>query len=321
MNENIKVSIIVPVYNTEKYLNNCIKSILKQSHKNIEIIIVDDGSNYKCKELCDAFLGLDSRIIVFHKKNGGLSDARNYGIRKSSGEYLTFVDSDDVVSELYVDILLELALNNNADISVCNCVNCISDNDVKFKHGNKIIVYEPYRAIETMLYQKHFLVSAWCKIYKKQLFNETEFPFGMLYEDSAIMYKLFEKSNKIVYNDSVIYAYFHRIGTITSQRFSIRNYDIVKISGEIYNHYKNNNIVVKSALSYYVVSALRVVLNCDCPEIYKNEIDFADDIITKYGYKVMLDNNARMKTRIGIVLYLYFKPFVKIVYRKIDRWK
>ena len=119
MEKNL-VSIIVPVYNIEDYIETCINSILKQTYKNIEIIIVDDGSNDNSGKICDELKNKDPRIFVYHKENGGLSDARNFGISKVNGDYITTVDGDDFVGEMYIKNLVELLIKNNADISAIN---------------------------------------------------------------------------------------------------------------------------------------------------------------------------------------------------------
>ena len=191
---NELISIVVPVYNVEKYLGTCVESILKQTYSNIEVILVDDGSTDCSGKMCDHYMGQDERIKVIHKKNGGLSDARNKGIIQAEGEYITFIDSDDVVSSDYVEYLYNILEENDGDIAICNPVHCYPNEKIVFEQETFKRVYKAEDAIVEMLYQKSFLVAAWGKLYKKDYFEEIEFPKGMLFEDSAVMYKMMNLS-------------------------------------------------------------------------------------------------------------------------------
>ena len=176
-------------------------------------------------------------------------------------------------------------------------------------------------AINNLLYQKKFLVSAWSKMYRRKFFEDVIFPVGMLYEDSAIMYKIFEKAKTIVYSNAKIYAYFHRNGSITTQKFDNRNFDILIIAEEIFSHYSNNSIIVKSAMSYYVVAALRLYLNCPNQKKYNIQIKKIKKIIKRYGIIVLTDINARKKTRVGILCYFIARPLIKKIYGRVNRWE
>lgn len=317
---NELISVVIPVYNVETYLDACVRSVMKQTYSNIEIILVDDGATDNSGEMCDFYAKEDSRVKVIHKDNGGLSDARNCGIEVTKGEFITFVDSDDIVSCKYIETLYSLIKNNNADISICNCVHCFEDTDIQFSMSTYLEVLDSDSAINNLLYQKKFLVSAWSKMYRRRFFEDVIFPVGMLYEDSAIMYKIFEKAKTIVYSNAKIYAYFHRNGSITTQKFDARNFDILIIAEEIFDHYSNNNIIVKSAMSYYVVAALRLYLNCPKQEKYNIQIKKIKKIIKKYGIIVLTDINARKKTRVGLLCYFIARPFIKKIYGRVNRW-
>ena len=156
---NELISIVVPVYNVEKYLGTCVESILKQTYSNIEVILVDDGSTDCSGKMCDHYMGQDERIKVIHKKNGGLSDARNKGIIQAEGEYITFIDSDDVVSSDYVEYLYNILEENDGDIAICNPVHCYPNEKIVFEQETFKRVYKAEDAIVEMLYQKSFLVS------------------------------------------------------------------------------------------------------------------------------------------------------------------
>lgn len=217
MNE-IKVSVIVPIYNVEEYLRRCVDSILNQTYQNMEIILVDDGSTDGSAIICDNYEKKDDRIVVIHKKNGGLSDARNEGIKKSTGEYIAFVDSDDYINEKYVEMLLNAAIENDAEIAFCGFERV---NDVKtIKSTLGIDVVMSGIEIQKFLYSKKINTElfniSWNKIYKRNLFSEIWFPYGRLNEDYATTYRLFYQTNRIVGINSVLYYYYIREGSITN---------------------------------------------------------------------------------------------------------
>lgn len=314
------ISIIIPVYNVENYINACMKSVIEQSYDVLDIILVDDGSTDNSGDICDYYEKKDERITVIHKMNGGLSDARNCGIKKAQGKYITFVDSDDIIAHDYIEKLYTMIKNSQADISICDCVHIFPDTSFTFKKATIEEKMKPEQAIKKMLYQKQILVSAWAKLYKISLFSDVIFPVGMLYEDSAIMYKIFEKTNLIVYSNAKMYGYYHRENSITTQKFDVRNFDIMHIAEKIYMHYKNNSYLLGAARSYYVVACLRIYLNCPNDKKYKEILKKIRKNINIYGIRVLLDNDARKKTRLGIACYYFARPFIRVVYRKVDRW-
>lgn len=215
-----KVSIIIPIYNVEKYLTKCVESVINQTYSNIEIILVDDGSPDKCGQICDEYAKKDKRIQVIHKKNGGLSDARNKGIEKSTGDYLFFLDSDDFIEKDTIEFLTKILEENNADLSVCSVYNYNPltnekkrDEDVSKDYIKVLNVEE---ALLLMLdTTKAFSWRAWNKLYKKELFNNVRYPIGKIYEDVGTTYRLILNSKKIVYSSNPKYYYVYNDCSIT----------------------------------------------------------------------------------------------------------
>lgn len=316
---NELISVIVPVYNVEEYLDKCIKSILVQTYKNMEVILVDDGSTDKSGELCDRLALKDNRIKVYHKGNGGLSDARNFGIDRSHGKYLTFIDSDDIIAEDMVEELYGLLKENNGDISICDPVHIFSSNDYKFESGTKVQVFDNEEAIIEMLYQTSFLVSAWGKLYKKELFDNINFPKGILFEDIAIMYKLFFISKKIIYSNSKKYGYMHRENSITTKDFSIKDLDILKICDELIEFGRSHPVYQEAIRIYSINANLRIYLNA--PQTYSNEIKKAETYIYNNKNEVLKDKRIRNKLKIALILFSVNKQLLRKVYPKINRWK
>lgn len=316
------ISVIIPVYNVEIYLENCINSVLNQSYKNIEIILVDDGSIDNSGKLCDEFALKDSRIKVFHKNNGGLSDARNKGIELSNGKYLVFIDSDDVVNYRFIEYLVNLVKDTGCDIGICDPVHCYPNKQINYVDESERHIYSSKDAICEMLYQKSFLVSAWGKIYPKKYFDELRFPVGIIFEDSAIMYKIFAKAQRIAYGNAKLYGYMHRENSITTKKFSKRDCDIIIICDQIVDDMGNKSPELqKAAASYQTVGALRIYLNAKGNAEFDEEVKQCIQIIKQNGKCVLFNTRARRKTRIAILMFYIARPIMQYVHRKVDRWK
>lgn len=217
------LSVIIPIYNVQSYLKRCVDSVINQTHQNLEIILVDDGSPDRCGQICDDYEKTDSRIKVIHKKNGGLSDARNAGLEVATGEWISFIDSDDWIEPTMYTELLDNAHKYGAEISVGGV------NDEIYGNGTTQIVKSTFNGkkeveclepVEAM--RKHLVGSwaAWDKIYRRELFEGIRFPVGEINEDELIMLLLLERCSKIVYTNEVYYHYIRRAYSITTSSFS-----------------------------------------------------------------------------------------------------
>lgn len=219
MKEEKKISIIIPIYNVEKYLPACVESILQQTYKNLEVILVDDGSPDRCPVICDELAQKDGRIRVIHQKNKGLSGARNTGIDNAQGDYLIFVDSDDTVEQTLVEELYTYAEKWNCAIVACGRNYIFEDGQIvcKIAHDeSKVYGFE--EAMQEMNSFRLFDMSAWAKIYRKELFEDIRFPEGKLSEDYYIMYKLFDKAQTIGYVAKPLYNYLQRQSSISRNK-------------------------------------------------------------------------------------------------------
>lgn len=237
MKNNEKISIIVPIYNIEEYVSRCIDSILKQTYSNLDIVLVDDGSTDNCSNICDEYAKKDNRIRVFHKENGGLSDARNFGIKYAKGKYISFIDGDDFVAEDFIYTLYQNLIKYNADISVCGY--SIYNNGIinKFEKNNQdyIIELKPKYAIKYMLDNNFaFRHCTWNKLYKIELFKNISFPYKRIYEDVGTTYKLICKSKKVVYDSSSKYYYVKNYNSITNTHiFDKKELDRIEMSNQM----------------------------------------------------------------------------------------
>jgi len=209
------ISVIIPVYKVELYLRKCLDSVCNQTYKNLEIILVDDGSPDNCGKICDEYAAKDSRIRVIHKLNEGLSVARNSGIKIATGEYLGFVDSDDYIEPDMYEFLYQNLVKENADISICGLFEH-KDNRTICPHDDSIrCVVSGHDAVNTFLPLDTAGNASWNKLYRRHVFSETVFPAGKQWEDSYIMIRLIDQANRVVFDMKPKYHYLRRPGSIT----------------------------------------------------------------------------------------------------------
>lgn len=235
------ISIIVPVYNVAQYLRACINSIINQTYRDIEIILIDDGSTDNSGDICEEYRRSDERVIVIHQKNAGLSVARNVGIKRSTGTYITFIDSDDYISPDYIEKLYIALHHYTVDIVICDLKKVpekieFSDVDYNINKNYKSILLNNCQVIEEVykpLYHGVDFVSC-AKLYKKDLFksNKIEFPVGRIHEDAFTTYKLLYAAEKIVYIDIPMYFYRIREGSITTSDFTLKKLDKIVATKE-----------------------------------------------------------------------------------------
>lgn len=270
VNENQPlISVIVPVYKVEPYLDRCVESIVNQTYRNLEIILVDDGSPDNCPQMCDAWAERDDRIKVIHKENGGLSDARNVGMAIASGELMGFVDSDDWITCDFFSILSKNLLKNDADISAC---------DVFFSHGESpsdslsklwsVSVHTPEEAINDILHGKGFRAVAWNKLYRREILSDGQYPVGKHHEDEYLTYKLLAKANRLTYINKPMYCYYQRSDSIMRSS-SIKRLDALDAHYERLAFLKENypTLYLKDKFSYCTA----------CVAFYKNTFAIASD--------------------------------------------
>lgn len=213
---NDLISVVIPVYNVEKYLDRCLSSVTKQTYSNIEIILVDDGSKDNSGKLCEAWKNKDNRIVVAHKNNGGLSDARNYGLKIATGGYISFIDSDDFVDSRFIEILHNEIEKTGSLIAAVGLReyydgDTLADDEYHPAYTEKLTQID---AIRCILRVEKLYDYAWNKLYKRELFDNIEYPFGRKMEDLGTTYKLFKKADSVSYNPCRLYYYVQRDDSI-----------------------------------------------------------------------------------------------------------
>ncbi len=254
--KNDLISIIIPVYKVEKYLEKCIESVLKQTYTNLQIILVDDGSPDNCGKICDEYAKKDPRIEVIHKVNGGLSDARNVGIAKAKGKYIGFVDSDDYIKEDMYEILINLIKEYDADVSICNLYDVIDGKEYIRNNENGIQEYSRLEILKEVLLDKNIQSYAWNKLYKKELFDEIKYPIGKKYEDIGTTFYVFEKCNKIVVTSESEYYYLKRSDSLVNNVTESTVLDYTDIIIQRYLYTQKNIEKLRKYNNYYLAKTL-----------------------------------------------------------------
>lgn len=259
--DNPILSVIVPVFNVEMYLKRCVDSIINQDLKDLEIILVNDGSLDNSGTICDEYAKIDNRVKVIHKKNMGLGAARNSGLKLAKGKYVGFVDSDDWITKDMYSFLIDLAIKHNADIVSSSYILTCGDNEIKqkeyyikcFEGNEKIRFY-----LEHGMKYRVSDYSVCNKVYQKKLFDTIQFPEGQLYEDGVTNLKLINGANRYVKSDKITYYYFQEGNSITRNGFTKKDYDLLLIGKqmvEFANSKKDERIIelamMKEARSYF----------------------------------------------------------------------
>ena len=247
------VSIIVPIYNVENYLEKCLTSILAQSYSQIEVLMINDGSTDNSLEIMDDFSKKDSRFLSFTKENGGLSDARNYGIEHATGEYLVFVDSDDYIVSTFVEDLLYNLIDSNTDISVGDMTYLYENGNKEFASGGNFEI-ESFAENEMLLLINN---SACNKLYKKYLFDIIRFPKGLWYEDLATIPIVVAKANSISKVNKELYIYYQRTGSIAHSA-NKKIFDIYTAINMVEEYLTNHNQKVDGIQLLYLIHGLDI---------------------------------------------------------------
>ncbi len=266
LDENILVSVVVPIYNVEKYLQKCLTSIRSQTYKNLEILLINDGTQDNSLAICNENAKEDDRIKVISQKNGGLSKARNTGLKKASGEYICFIDSDDFVDEHYVEYMLKNIIENNSDICACDFYYINENEDTWSKNivKNKQ-EFTNIEAICDILSEKQTTeVMAWNKLYKRSLFidNDITFPVGKLHEDNFTTYKLYYFSKKVTLVNDKLYYYLQRNNSIMSQNFNTKRLEILNAVKEARKFFKDYNLKIdQDLIDCYELSIMLNLIN------------------------------------------------------------
>ena len=320
--ESILISVIVPVYNVESYISKTIESILAQTYKNIEIILVDDGAKDNSGKICDEYAQKDNRIKVIHKENGGVSSARNCGIREMKGEYICFVDGDDWIAPNFIERLFKVINDNGADMSACSFFNT-SSYDVTvmdLEADTEIITDRKFNCVFT---EDSYAGYSCNKMFRSKIILENNILFDENIhseEDMLFTIQYLEKCGKVAYIKERLYYYYNRPGSATTTvRLSSRSVSVLKAREKVIDIVKEvapdcEDIVISSYLSHLIKVKYLLKDNNDFDEKFNKEIN---EKIDKYKKKILFLKNVSIKSRIKLFLMVYFPNIFGTVYRKI----
>ena len=321
-----KVSIIIPVFNVENYLERCLKSIINQTFKDIEIIIINDGSTDKSLEICKKFAESDKRIILISQKNKGVSAARNTGINIATGKYLSFVDSDDFITPDMIEFLLTNIEKHDADISSCGMYDCYIQNNNKIKkicnkNKNNHGMINSSEALQEIFINGKVSLFVYDKLYKKKLFDNLRFSENIIYEDAEIMPKIITKSNKIFYSFKPKYYYLRHENSLTSSKFREKDLDIIKVSKKNLEFIKkNHNYALKQAEFRFFWSYLALIDKIIWSDANFDEFENILKFVKKNKFSIMSNKYFTLKRKLIFILLLVninlYKKIIKFFHKR-----
>lgn len=257
------ISVILPIYNVDKYLKQCLDSILNQTYKNLEIILVDDGSKDNSGKICDKYSKKDNRIKVIHKRNGGVSSARNTGLHVATGEYISFIDPDDFVEPYFIEKMHALMVENDCDIVQCDFFRYVDgniiDEIVENSKVEKISVYE----FQKRLYTDNYIQTAvlWDKIYKKYIFDNIIFPEGKINEDEAKIHEIIDACNSdVIVTNQRWYYYRSAPNSIMKKKYNVSRLDIIPAMQSRLKFFKEKN---EQELYFLTLIKYQELLKCN----------------------------------------------------------
>ncbi len=308
------ISVIIPVYNLENYIEKCLNSIISQSYNNLEILVVNDGSTDNSGSICDSYSNRDSRIRVFHIENGGAAHARNVALENMTGELVTFIDGDDHVDSMYIEKLYNNMVNKNADISICKWIDIYENSNAEPTPATGSKTFDTIAGLEALMYQVLFDSAMWVKLYKASLFDNITFPEGNLYEDLAIIYRVFERAKTIAYTDYAGYFYMLRSTGTTLVKFKPKKMDLIDVIDEMQDYLLSKYPELKSSIySRKARANFHIYLQIPRTKEYKEYRKRIEKNIKTVRREVISDSKARRGTKVALLLtYLGFGIFYRL---------
>ena len=318
-----QISIVVPVYNVENCLSYCVESLRQQTYKNIEIILVDDGSTDSSGEICDQYAREDDRIKVLHIENGGLSNARNTGVKESSTDWIVFIDSDDYYDHRAIEYLVELRDKYRVDlvatpvIEVRNYKNSDFLGDFREKYSGKL---DRRTALEQMFYGNYVGTHSGGKLYKKEILLRFPYPNGMLYEDLALAYEHIAFCENIAVSDLNLYKYYRRPGSIVNSKYSDRLLDFYKAMewnrSYVERDYSGDRDMRRALNARYVFNGLHIVHAMLSSDMYAEVNKIRKEYI-QYFKDVIPNSNVTRKNKLKYILFLVSAKLYNTIRNKI----
>lgn len=310
--QNKLISVVVPIYNVERYLSKCIDSIINQTYCNFELILVDDGSTDNSGMICDKYAETDIRIKIIHKKNGGLSDARNVGISLANGDYITLIDSDDYIDSKFLENFINIIRKQDADLIVTGLIDFYdSDKNVSAKNSSEFEILNREQTYKKMLLQDGMDVNATAKLYKKSIFDNIRYPVGELYEDIKVIYDVVEASNIIIFSKYKGYFYLQRSDSIMYSNMSKKKLMLLvtvdKLKNLIHKNYPN---IEEAAIRRYIYCNFHLLgraifdkkFLAECKDMRKNILKY-QNLIWRNNIFSKKEKIATLFLKLGLIPY------------------
>ena len=314
------ISVIIPVYRVEPYLNQCIESVIAQTYNHLEIILIDDGSPDACPQICDTYAAKDARIKVVHKKNGGLSDARNTGLQIATGDWIVFVDSDDYIAPTMLQSLYNAAVSQNADMAVCSA----SFFNSKGNWTPDWFHVEPgiFHGLDILMlgHIPTSLVVAWNKLYRREVFSSIRYPVGRIHEDEAIAHKILGVCDKIACIDSKLYHYRQNPEGITKKAFSVKRLDIILAMADRVMYYNNCGLsrwsgpVLNDFFWHIVDKFFQVEMNCENRKKHQDCLRAARRLLPNY----LRSRSATSIEKAGYCVFCFSPKLYNEIFNKLS---
>lgn len=322
MSDNDLISIIIPIYNVEKYLTECLQSLLAQTYKNLEIILVDDGSPDNCGKICDKYAKKDSRIKVLHKKNGGLSDARNNGINIATGKYICFIDSDDYVDKCFIEKLYRNMKKDNVKLIQCNILRVDEKCNILKKVGYDTCEIKSGKEIIKEQYGVHVIENTvvWNKMYAKELFDDIKFPVGKIHEDEFVTYKIIYNLDRVAIINDYLYNYRENNNSIMKQKFNVKKLDRLEAFKEkmLYFQNREKDIFIKALIRYIEEAKTDYLMS---KKYIPNFEELKKDLLSEYrrAYNLLIrQKNISIKYKIKMLIF-YILPELHIFLKEMKK--
>lgn len=318
MIEASDITIVIPVYNVSRYIDRCIESVLNQSVQGFLTILVDDGSTDDSGSKCDNYSKNNASIIALHKENGGLSDARNYGMSFVKSDFVTFIDSDDYVGENYIKILLDAINASHATmVSMGHVQEREGDDRKNIITSNEVTLYSREEALSALCHENKISTCAWGKLLPTSIVNKYPFPVGKTYEDLFTIYKYIGESLDVAYVDAHEYHYIQRKNSIRKQQWSEKAYDVISAAESLNKFIEENYPKLKDDAIYrYFYSANELYMRSYSSKEFIWLTSGVRTVLKKNYYKIINDKQASFLKKAQFFLMTYFPRIYRFVWMK-----
>ncbi len=314
-----KLSIIVPVYNSEKYLDKCIESILNQDMINFELILINDGSTDNSENICKRYAEIDNRILIINKINGGQSSARNLGLNIARGKYIGFVDSDDWINKGMFSTLINILEKENSDIAICNSMWIYNDRNEIKRVNDKLLIMDNFNGMKELITGEKFIDTVWDKIYKKDLWDEIRFPEGKIYEDTDTIYKVFSKAKKSIFINEVLYYYIQRDGSTVNKKVNSRFVDQLIAVDNMIDFINDKYLsLLPEVLNLYfncILNWITKIERYEDKENKNNNMKILKKYLRKRKYNIIFNRYLKSGAKILLISLVINERLTRILYK------